>query len=414
MKKEFKIKSLNLKVVMFFCALFTFHFSLFTASDAKVYIDITSPALRKLPISINYTGPAEAGQIAGIAEDDLNFTGIFYFIDPDIAGAEIRVRINVEVLEEIKADVEVFDLIANRTVLNKRYRADRKYLRALAHGIANDVFEVVTGRKGVFRTKLAYIVNSGNKKWLYLTDWDGYNPVRIVSKGLSASHSWSPDARYFIYSSERNRKWNIYSLDLKSYREKVLFSSKGLNLVGGISPDNRVAFSSSRDGSLEIYVMNINGTGIKKLTRSYGIDVSPVFSPDGSRIAFVSDRGGSPQIYVMNSNGRGVKRVTFEGPYNTSPAWSPDGKWIAYVGRKNGKNQVFMIKSDSTDLRQLTSTGNNENPSFSPDGMFISFDSDRGGNKNIYLMSINGERERRITPRKIKAMNPRWSPYLKK
>ncbi len=116
----------------------------------------------------------------------------------------------------------------------------------------------------------------------------------------------------------------------------------------------------------------------------------------------------------MDADGEGVKRLTFQGSYNTSPAWSPDGKWIAYVGRKNGKNQIFMIQSDSADMRQLTFEGNNEGPTFSPDGMFIAFDSDREGNKGIYVMNLHNERMKRITPRNMKAMNPKWSPYFEK
>ena len=384
-----------------------------SSAHAKVYIDITSPALRKLPISISYTGPERAKEIPEIIKNDLDFAGIFYFIDPDILGAEITAKISVETAEEIKADVTLFDLINNKEVFRKKYTASRNILRTLAHSISDDIFKEITGREGIFRTKIAYIVSSYGKNSLHMMDWDGYNQTRVISIGLTLSHIWSPDSQYIVYSSERNKMWEIYSLNLRNYREMTLFSSKGINLVGGISHNNQIAFSSSKDGSPEIYVMNLNGSGSKKLTKSLGIDVSPVFSPDGSQIAFVSDRGGTPQIYIMDSDGTRIRRLTFEGVYNTSPAWSPDGKWVAFVGRKNGNNQIFMIKSDSTDLRQLTENGNNENPTFSPDGMFIAFDSDRDGSKGIYLMSINGERQKRITPKDIKAMNPKWSPYLK-
>jgi TolB protein len=365
-------------------------------------------------ISISATGHKKSVEIAAIVEKDLDFTGIFYPIDPEIPGAEITNSIHVEIQEKIEANVVVFDVIENKRVLNKKYTASQKILRALAHSIANDIYQAVTGEKGVFRTKLSYIGGVTQKKQLYLTDWDGYNPVRIVAKGLSLSHSWTPDGKRIIYSSERGRKWGIYALNLKNYSEQTLFiSEEGLNLVGGISPDDRMAFSSSKGGNPEIYVMDIDGKGSKKITRSFGIDVSPVFSPDGSQIAFVSDRGGSPQIYLMNSSGRGVKRLTHEGSYNTSPSWSPDGEWIAYVGRRHGKNQIFMIKSDSTELRQLTYEGNNESPTFSPDTLFLAFDSDREGKKGIYIMSLQSEQQKRITPRGMRAMNPKWSPYFR-
>jgi len=416
MKRNFKFQISNFKFFIFIFSLFTVHCLLFTVSHAKVYIEITDPALRKLPISINYTGHEEAKEVAGIVKDNLDFTGIFYLIDPDIPGAEITVKIDAVVPEAtkvIKADVVVSDLIKNEDILNKRYTASKDILRTLSHSISNDIFKVITGMDGVFRTKIAYIVNSSDKKWLYIMDWDGYNPLRVVTKGLTLSQSWSPDGQYLVYSSERDRNWGIYLLDIRKYIETMLFSAKGLNLAGGISPDGRIAFSSSKDGSPEIYVMNLDGGDLKKLTRSFGIDVSPVFSPDSSQIAFVSDRGGSPQIYIMDSDGTRLRRLTFEGSYNTSPVWSPDGKWIAFVGRKNSNNQIFMIKSDGSDLRQITDKGNNENPSFSPDGMFLAFDSDRDSGKGIYLMSINGEREKRITPKDTKTMNPEWSPYIK-
>lgn len=411
MRKKLKVKEKKIFVFILFLLL-TFYFSLFTFSHAKVYIDITSPAFRKLPVSISYSGPEELKEISKIVENDLDFTGVFQMIAPEVSGAEVSVKINAGVTAQVTADVVVFDLVENKEVLNKRYSASKNIIRALAHSISNDIYKVITGKEGVFRTKLTYVVSSSDKKWLYMMDWDGHNSVRMVSTGFTLSHSWSPDSKYIIYSSERGKMWGIYSLSLGDFGEMSLFSSKGLNLVGGVSHDGRIAFSSSKDGSPEIYVMDINGSNYKKLTRSFGIDVSPVFSPDGSQIAFVSDRGGSPQIYIMASDGTRIRRLTFEGSYNTSPAWSPDGKWIAYVGLKNGNNQIFMIKSDGTDTRQLTEAGNNENPTFSPDGMFIAFDSSRDGNKGVYIMTLNGERQKRITPGNVTAMNPEWSPHI--
>lgn len=379
---------------------------------SKVYIDITAPAFRKLPISIISTGSYDtADMIEGIVRDDLYFTGIFSDVGPDGPGAEISVRINARDLDldKLEASVIVTDLVEDRYILRKRYQASRKIIRALAHTISNDIFRVITGKKGIFRTKLAYLVDLSGRKEIYMMDWDGHNPRPIVSRGFTSSLSWSHDGKYIVYSSERNRKWGIYMLDLMSYAEKTLYLSEGLNLVGNIF-DNRMVFSSSKEGSPEIYIMDIKERVYEKLTRSFGIDVSPVLSPDGSMIAFVSDRGGTPQIYIMNTKGGDIRRLTFEGNYNTSPAWAPDGKWIAYVGRVHGKNQIFMIKFDSTDLRQLTEKGNNESPAFSPDGLFIAFDSDRDGERGIYIMRINDGEAKRITPRGVKAMSPKWAP----
>ncbi len=384
-------------------------------SGAKIYIDITSPAIRKLPISINVIGPPKAKEIEWIVKNDLETTGMFEFVDPDVPGAEIKATLNVEIRNDIKVVFSINDLIAGKEVIKKRLSSSKKSsIRSMAHTISNDIYSVATDKKGIFRTKLSYLVNvKSGRKELRLMDWDGFNSLKVTSRGLTSSHSWTQDGKFLLFSSERQRKWKIYMRELKRGKEMVLFSSKGLNLVGGISDDDIVAFSSSKGGSSEIYSINTYGQKLKRLTKSYGIDVSPVFSPDGDHIAFVSDRGGSPQIYIMTSKGRGVKRLTFEGSYNTSPSWSTDGKRIAYVGRKNGKNQIFVVKSDGKDLRQLTLIGNNESPSFSPDGFFIAFDSDRDGERGVYIMRTNGEGQKRITPKYLKAMSPRWSPYFK-
>ncbi|MBI4847572.1 MAG: PD40 domain-containing protein [Nitrospirae bacterium] len=382
------------------------------SSDAKIYIDISSPAIKKLPVSISTKGPFEAKEIEWIVRSDLDFTGIFSLLDPDVPGAEMTVQLEVEFKEEKIVTCTVNDLIENKEIFKKQYIG--KNSRAIAHTISNDIYKIVTGNNGVFRTAISYLVQSAKEgRGLYLMEWDGANAVRLISSGLTTSHSWSGDGLLLLYSAERANKWAIYYLDMQDFREKVMFTSKGLNIVGGVSPKNEVSFSSSKDGSSEIYVAGVDGSNLRKLTRSFGIDVSPVFSPDGSKIAFVSDRGGSPQIYVMDSNGGFVRRITFEGSYNTSPAWSPDGKWIAYVGQKDSKNQLFMIQSDSSVLRQLTLDGNNETPSFSPDGLFLAFDSDRDGSRGIYIMRTNGGEQRRITPKNVKAMSPKWSPYLK-
>ena len=391
-----------------FCAVFCAR----SFADAKIYIDITSPGIRQLPVSLHMPRTPTAREIERIIKSDLEFTGLFSFVDPDIRGAELIADIDVDATGGLTVILSIKDLVENKEVLKKRYTSNS--IRPLAHSIANDIYFVATGKKGIFRTKLSYLVSKyAGRKELRLMDWDGQTSVSISSRGLTSSHSWTQNGKYLLYAEERERRWRIYILDIMKYKEMVLFSSAGLNLVGGTSPDDLISFSSSKDGSSEIYVIDIYGKGFKKLTMALGIDVSPVFSPDGKKIAFVSDRGGTPQIYTMDANGMGVRRLTFEGSYNTSPAWSPDGKFISYVGRYNGKNQIFMVKSDGTDVRQLTFSGNNENPSFSPDGLFLAYDSDREGKKGIYIMRMHMEGDQRITPRDINASSPKWSPYLK-
>ncbi|MBC8414305.1 PD40 domain-containing protein [bacterium] len=382
-------------------------------ADAKIYIDIASPGIRQLPIKIITTGDVKGFDLEKIIKSDLKFTGLIQFVDPDISGAEIVVTADVAIGSELTVVLSIQDLVAGKEVLKTRYVTKKGNIRVMGHRAADAIYQIATGQKGVFRTKLTYLAAAmSGKKALRIMDWDGFKSQKLVSRGLISSHSWSMDAKHLFYSAERRRQWKIYSLDLQKSKEAVLFSSKGLNIVGGTSPGGLIAFSSSKDGSSEIYTTDIKSSRTRKLTKAFGIDVSPVFSPDGTNIAFVSDRGGTPQLYIMRADGSNLRRLTYEGNYNTSPAWAPNGKWLSYSSRTNGKNQVFMVKSDGKDLRQLTFDGNNESPSFSPDGMFLAFDSDRDGEKGIYIMRANGEEQKRITPSYMKAWSPKWSPYL--
>jgi TolB protein len=409
------IDSVGLKATFYISIMLFVSLFALSESHAKIYIDIASPGIRKLPISIETTGPESAKEVEKVVKEDLEATGLVTIYDPDVPGAEIRAKMDVDMSVGMTVTLSVADLIENRVVVKNRFSSSQDTsIRSMAHSVSNSIYKVITGKKGPFRTKLSYLVNtSKGKKELHVMDWDGHNSVRLVARGLTAAHNWTQDGRFVLYSSERKRKWNIYMRSITRRGESTLFSSKGLNLVGGTSAGDLVSFSSSKDGSSEIYTINVYGKGLRKLTRSFGIDVSPVFSPDGKKIAFVSDRGGTPQIYIMDDGGGVKRRITFIGSYNTSPAWSPDGKWIAYTGRTNGKNQIFVVKFDGSETRQLTDRGNNESPTFSPDGLFIAFDSDRNRQSGVYVMRVNGEGQKRITPHKMKAMTPRWSPYLK-
>jgi Tol biopolymer transport system component len=175
---------LNFKLSIFIFSLFTIHCLLFTASDAKVYIDITSPGIQKLPISITAKGAPEAKEIEAIIINDLDFTGLFSFVAPEVPGAEIIVQSEVSVsLNEITVLWSIIDLVENREVLKKRNTASRKSVRAIAHNISNDIYKFVTEKEGVFRTKISYLVYaSPREKELRLMDWDGFSPIKVIGR----------------------------------------------------------------------------------------------------------------------------------------------------------------------------------------------------------------------------------------
>ena len=397
------------------------------AAEAKVYIDITSPSAKKLPIAIYDLHGPSGKEISDVIRDDLTFTGLFMYIDKSSyiepaserfsqqnwkpLGIEAVVKGTIREANGLTADIAVYDVFDGRTILTRQYQSTGELVRQLAHTISNDIYQAFTGLPGVFRTKIAFIAEDGGEKGIYVMDWDGQRTRKLGLKGtLVLAPRWSADGTKIIYSSERGRQWGVYLLDFVKMTEKRIVTSKGTNMAGDFFPKgDAITYSSSKDGTPDIYVMSLKDLASRKLTHTQGIEVSPAVSPDGTHIVFVSDRGGSPQIYLMRTDGSDIRRVTFDGSYNTSPSWSPSGDRIVFSCRR-GKNQICLVKPDGSALLQLTDAGNNEDPSFSPDGRYITFSSDRDRIRGIYIMRANGEAQKKISPPGLRSHGPRWSP----
>jgi len=399
-----------------------------SVSAQKVYVDIISPGVKKLPIAIqSFSGGKE---LSDVVKEDLDFTGLFYCIDEKAhiekpeepfnpanwkgLQAEIVVKGKVIKDKRLTLIISVHDVSEGREVLRKEYSASQELYRPLAHAAANDIYKILTGQQGIFRTKIAFASEKSRFRELALMDWDGHRQNELGIKAeILLTPRWATDGSKLIYSKQRNREWGIFLLDMSNMQEKNIVTLKGLSMSGNFLPDNReFVFVSSKDGNADIYIGDIISMKGRKLASSPWIDVSPSVSPDGKRLLFVSNRAGSPQIYIADIDGSNTKRITFEGSYNTSPVWSPKGDKIAYTGMTNGRHQIFLTNPDGSNLMQLTNTGNNEEPSFSPDGRYIAFTSDRDGVKGIYIMRADGNGQKRITPKGLKATNPSWSPLM--
>jgi TolB protein len=420
--------TLLFKIMAFFLSFIIYTCLFVTGAFAKIYIDITAPAIRKLPIAIfDFQGPS-GKEIAEIIREDLIFTDLFMYIDKTSyiedasqpfnalnwapLGIEAVIKGSVRKEQNLEVEIRLYDTFEAGEIFHKQYQADSRLMRQLAHGIANDIYKALTGKPGIFRSKIAFVAEDGNRKGIYIMDWDGERIKKFGLKGsMVLTPHWSKDGKQILYSAERNRLWGVYLINFLQMTEKKIYSSRGTNIAGDFFPDgNAFVLSSSQRGTPDLFIYDIFRKKLQRITTSSGIEVSPSVSPDGKYIAFVSDRGGSPQIYSMRRDGSDTRRITFEGSYNTSPSWSPTGDRIAFSGRRGGKNQIFTVKPDGTDLTQLTQYGNNEEPSFSPDGRYMTFSSDRGGRKGIYIMRANGQAQKKLTPKGLKAYGPRWSP----
>ncbi|VAW38541.1 tolB protein precursor, periplasmic protein involved in the tonb-independent uptake of group A colicins [hydrothermal vent metagenome] len=426
---------------------------------AKVYIDIDSPGGKLLPIAIQKIAgleipgsgvkPISSAARADAATyklkrsimdalmGDIKFSGFFEILDKNayiedisdsgltrdetdfslwrIIDAELLIKGGIRLDgEKLTAEFRLFDTGRGTTLLAKRYVGSKNSPRLLAHRFADDLIKKLTGKKGIYSTKIAFISNVGGSKEVYMADYDGKNIKQVTSNGsINISPRWSPDRRKLLYTSYMTGYPCIFEQELITGRVSVISDKEGSNIGGRWSPDGtRIAYTATGRKSPEIYIRNSSSGKLTQLTNNYSIDVSPVWSPDGKRIAFVSDRAGNPHIYMIKSTGGKVRRITYKGKYNTDPDWSPDGKTIAFTRFDKTGTNVWTIRPDGTGLKQLTFEGNNQSPSWSPDGRYLVFSRQWTGRvKRLYIMRKDGSGMERIKIKIGKTSAPSWSPY---
>ena len=343
--------------------------------------------------------------------------GSFDFRDWSTIGAEALVKGGFEVREEsIVAEFRLFDVYRRRQIVGKRYTAEIKDFRRIAHKFVDEIIYQFTGERGVFDTRIAYVsTGSGRFKEIYVANMDGTERVQLTkNRTINLSPSWSPNGRTLLYTSFKEGKPRVYQRDLSSGKDSMLSSRTGLNLGGSWSADGKtIAVSLERRGNVDVYLLDPSGRIVRRLTKSPAIDVSPSWSPEGDRLVFVSNRSGGPQLYIKDLANGETKRLTYTGGYNTTPEWSAKGDKIVYTGRSSGRFNIFTIDTTGGDPKMLTTnSGNNEDPSWSPDGRYIVFSSNRNGRYNLYVMRATGQNQRRLTVSPGDDTNPSWSPRL--
>lgn len=420
------------------------------ASGQEALIEVSGATFRPLPIAI--APPIASGDAASPAEEiyealtfDLEVSGLFevisrkaFLADPreplgpegivwarwsDVAAEEL-LKLHVKSGPQgLALEYRLYEVATQRQSTSGSLEGRIPDARRIAHRLADELVRHFTQGPGAFSTRIAYVRRpAGGAKEIWVADYDGKNASPVTkTRGISLLPSWSPSGTELAFTFFKkslqypNGHPQIWKANLLSGKTSPLASGGDLNTGAAWSPDgSKVAFTMSRDGNPEIYVVNADGSGLRRLTRDPSTEASPTWSPDGSRIAFVSDRHGTPQIFVMDADGGNVERLTRQGNYNQTPAWSPRGDEIAFTARdERYAFDLFVVNVETKEIRRLTQDqGTNQHPTWAPNGRMLLFTSTRDGERGLYVTSADGRVQKRVSPRDgAEYTDPAWGPF---
>lgn len=319
---------------------------------------------------------------------------------------------------QLTVQFQLFDVYKGEQLTGFSIPANRADLRAVAHRISDLIYEKLTGQKGAFSTRMAYVtsmqdLNGQHEYKIQVADADGFGAKTIVTSSEPImSPTWSPAGDKISYVSFEQRRSSIYTQTLKTGAREKLRSFKGINGAPSWSPDGtQLALTLSKDGSADIYIYNVITRSFRRLTTSYAIDTEPDWSPDGRQIIFTSDRGGKPQIYRVSVNGGQAARVTYEGSYNARARHSPDGKNIAMVHRVNGQYRIATLELKTGFISILTDGKLDESPSYAPNGSMILYSTNDGLKSILAAVSSDGKVRQKLRLQGGEVREPAWSPF---
>jgi TolB protein len=404
-----------------------------TPAFSQFRVEVTGVGMTQVPLAIiPFRGEGQSPQkISNIVKADLERSGLFRAIDaggqtadettrPDLQswrqkGADAIVTGSISQLADGRFDVRMrlWDAVRGQDLGGQSYTPPAGDLRLSAHRISDYVYEKLTGEKGIFSTRIAYVTKAGQRFNLWVADSDGEGAQSaLTSPEPIISPSWSPNGAQLAYVSFESRKPVIYVHEVLTGKRRLVANFRGSNSAPAWAPDGRqIVATLSQQGGSQLYAIGLNGGEPKRLTQSSSIDTEPAYSPDGKSIYFTSDRGGAPQIYRMSSAGGNAERVTFTGGYNISPAVSPDGRWLAYISRIGGAFKLQLMELAGGAVTSLTDTSGDESPSFAPNSRLIVYATQQQGKEALMTTTLDGKIKARLSGATGDIREPDWGPF---
>lgn len=382
------------------------------------------------------SGPPE--RIAGIIADNLARTGRYEPVpDADLPARPARVeevdfrswrilgaanlvigRVRSLSPDTYRITFRLFDVFRAEEIEGFEFDAPHDGLRRVAHRISDVIYQALTGERGAFDTRIAYVTErtgeDGEKRYaLSIADSDGHNPLPVLeSTEPVLSPAWSPDGQRLAYVSYENDAPQIFIQNLTTGTREAVSSLPGLNNAPAWSPDGqRLALTLSKDGNSEIYILDLASRRLRRVTVNGDIDTEAAWSPDGRTLVFTSDRSGRPQLYTVEVTGGKPLRVVTEGRSNARARYSPAGDRLAFVHENEGGFRIAVLDLESGALRVLTETSLDESPSFAPNGGMILYATTGGEHSTLAAVSTDGRVRQELAVQRGAVREPAWSPY---